>query len=186
MRAGVIVAFVLVAATPTDASKSCMTMAEARAQFATSYLYWHGVNHCWDATPPRHRLGHRVKPQEDQQARRGDREASSQEPKWRNAMSEMLARDAPIGESSAPTSLAADEPPRIDWLDRWVDVAQVASPAIFSRMDDPADTPPTAGRKADSTITPASLILMFLGFVVTLTVILFRNAIHEWQSNGTA
>lgn len=179
MRAEVIVAFVLVAATPTYASKSCMTMAEARQQFATSYLYWHGVNHCWDATPPRNRLGHHVKPQEDQQALRGDREADAQEPKWRNALSEMLPRDAPIEESSAPTSLAADEPRRINWLDRWVDVAEAAPPAIFSGRDEPADTSPTALRKADPMITLMSVVLMFLGFVVTLAVILFRNTIYQ-------
>ena len=50
MRTAAILIFVLLAASPAHASKSCMTMAEARTQFATSHLYWHGPNHCWDAT----------------------------------------------------------------------------------------------------------------------------------------
>ena len=52
MRTVVIVVFVLVAATPAYASKSCMTMAEARQQFSTTHLYWHGSARCWDDAAP--------------------------------------------------------------------------------------------------------------------------------------
>lgn len=181
MRTVVIVVFALVAATPAYASKSCMTLTEARQQFATSHLYWHGADHCWDATPTRHRLA-RVKPSEDQQARRDDREVNSQEPKWRNAMSEMLPGDAPIEAPSAAAVLAISETPCMNWLDRWVDVAQVASPA-FNRKDGPADIWSTAVRKADPMTMPVHLILMFLGFVMTLAFIelLFNNLIHDWR-----
>src|ERR1700742_3688213 len=68
MRAATIVVLVLVAASPSHASKSCMTMAEARTQFSTSHLYWHGPNHCWDATAPQHRIIGRVKPKAQQEA----------------------------------------------------------------------------------------------------------------------
>src|SRR5215813_3074205 len=96
MRTAVIFGFVLLAASPSHASKSCMTMAEARAQFATSHLWWHGSNHCWDATPPQHRIVRRVKPKEEREAQddkaiQNDIVApAKREPKWRNAMSEML------------------------------------------------------------------------------------------------
>ena len=30
----------------------CMTQAAARSLHPRSHLYWHGVHHCWDATPP--------------------------------------------------------------------------------------------------------------------------------------
>lgn len=33
------------------ASKDCMTRAEAREAYRTSYLYWHGQGRCWDASP---------------------------------------------------------------------------------------------------------------------------------------
>jgi hypothetical protein len=181
MRTVVIVVFALVATTPAYASKFCMTMSEARQQLSTSHLYWHGSGHCWDATPPRHRLV-RVKPSEDQKARRDDRSPLVEEPKWRNAMSEMLAADTPIEAPSVPTSVAAIEMPGTDWLDRWVDVVQVASRAVSSR-DEPADISPTVGRKADPTITPVGLILMLTGLLVTLAAIelMFRNFIHDWR-----
>src|SRR5437660_173653 len=104
MRTAVIFLFALVAATPSHASKSCMTMAEARAQFATSHLFWHGSGHCWDATSPQHRIVRHVR--KDRQQARSDSAAqdaeaqdnardddalpATREPKWRNAMSEML------------------------------------------------------------------------------------------------
>src|SRR5690349_8557468 len=100
MRTAVISVFVLLAAPPAHASKSCMTMAEARAQFATSHLYWHGPNHCWDATAPLHRVVRSVKPREQQAqddnaapdvaAQDDGAVPAKREPKWRNAMSEML------------------------------------------------------------------------------------------------
>ena len=193
MRAAVIVGFVLMAATPSQASKSCMTMAEARTQFATSHLYWHGPGHCWDATAPQHRIISRVKPKEQQQAD-GDNatpDAAAQEdspapakrePKWRNAMSEMLPVDAPSAASALP-SLPAIATTGLNWLDRWVDVAQIAPPSFLRRNMEAvsAEVSPVVGQKADPMVTPMRLILVFLSIVVILAVIelLFRNTIHE-------
>jgi hypothetical protein len=192
MRAAVIVVFVLMAATPSHASKSCMTMAEARAQFATSHLYWHGPNHCWDATAPMHRVVRRVKPKEQQP--QDDNAApdvatqddgvvpAKREPKWRNAMSEMLPVDAPSVASALP-SLPAIATTGLNWLDRWVDVAQIAPPSFLRRNTEAAaaEVSPIASQKADPMVTPTRLILVFLSIVVILAVIelLFRNTIHE-------
>jgi hypothetical protein len=170
-----------------------MTMAEARVQFATSHLYWHGPGHCWDATAPQHRIVRRVQPKEPQQAEgdnaRPDLAAqddgavpAKREPKWRNAMSEMLPTDAPSIASAAP-SLPAIVTTGLNWLDRWVDVAQVAPPSFLRRTTEAAaaELSPTAGQKADPMVTPMRLILVFLSIVVILAVIelLFRNTIHE-------
>jgi hypothetical protein len=190
MRTAVIFVFVLLAAPPAHASKSCMTMAEARAQFATSHLYWHGPNHCWDATAPLHRVVRSVKPREQQP--RDDNAApdvaaqddgavpAKREPKWRNAMSEMLPLDAP---GIAVPSLPAIAATGMNWLDRWVDVAQVAPPSFLRRSPQlaAAEVSPTTGQKADPMVTPVRLILVFLSIVVILAVIelLFRNTIHE-------
>src|ERR1700730_15144932 len=115
MRTAAIFIFVLLAASPAHASKSCMTMAEARAQFATSHLWWHGPDHCWDATAPQHRIVRRVQPKEQAQdgdatpavaAQEGGPVPARREPKWRNAMSEMLPADAP-GIASVLPSLPA-------------------------------------------------------------------------------
>jgi hypothetical protein len=197
MRTEAIVVFVLVAATPAFASKSCMTMGEARQQFATTHLYWHGPGHCWDATAPRHRVVHRARPTADQAredrpredqprqehaARQDDRVASSSEPNWRNAMSEMLPGDAPVEGAGAAVSGAAREPSRTDWLDRWVDIAQVTS-SVLDREDEPADMTPTVESKAVAAVTPVHLIVMFIIIVVTLASIemLFRSFIVNWR-----
>src|ERR1700759_2865987 len=192
MRAAAIVGLVLMAATPSHASKSCMTMAEGRAQFATSPLYGPGPSHCWDATAPLHRVVRRVKsreqqPQDDNAApdiatQDDDAAPAKREPKWRNAMSEMLPVDA-SGVASAVPSLPAIATTGVNWLDRWVDVAQVAPPSFLRRNTEAAATEvsPVARQKGDPMVTPTRLILVFLSIVVILAVIelLFRNTIHE-------
>jgi hypothetical protein len=195
MRAAVIVLFVLVTASPSHASKSCMTMAEARAQFATSHLWWHGSGHCWDATPPQHRIVRRARPVNDAKDEQPAQDQQTQgaaaaqddiirparrEPRWRNAMSEMLPADAPVVMPSMPT-LSSIAAPGLNWLDRWVDVAQVAPPSFLLGRAAAPEVSPTAGQKADPMVTPVRLIMVFLGIVVMLAVIelLFRNAIHE-------
>jgi hypothetical protein len=178
-------------------------MAEARTQFATSHLYWHGPGHCWDATAPQHRMISRVKPKEPRQAQgeareeaqeetRGDKPAvvtpdddtvpARREPRWRNAMSEMLPAEAPSVAAAGPT-LPAIAAAGMNWLDRWVDVAQIAPPSFLRRSAEAttADVAPAAVQKADPMVTPMRLILVFLSVVVILAVIelLFRNTIHE-------
>jgi hypothetical protein len=51
MRVALIVMSMLMAGS-SQASETCMSKAEAHQHFATSYLYWHGLSRCWDATPP--------------------------------------------------------------------------------------------------------------------------------------
>ena len=78
----------VVVATPSAASPSCMSKAEARQHFGSLHIYWHGPDRCWDATPARrlvrfhsdraHRRQHEVWRNIDQ-------------PKWHESMSEMLS-----------------------------------------------------------------------------------------------
>jgi hypothetical protein len=104
------------------------------------------------------------------------------EPKWRDAMSEMLPVDTPSVASAAP-ALPAIAATGLNWLDRWVDVAQIAPPALLRRNTETAaaEVPPAAIQKAVPMVTPMRLILVFLSIVVILAVIelLFRNTIHE-------
>ena len=116
MRVAVIVAL-LVVTTPSEASKSCMTKAEARQHFGSVHIYWHGNDHCWDATPtrrrhqrdatptPRHHQIHKVQQEID-------------EPKWHEAMSEMLLDEEPV---------------QTPWVDRWVDIEPARSPLLRAR-----------------------------------------------------
>src|SRR5262249_13173536 len=174
MRTAVIFGFVLLAASPAHASKSCMTMAEARAQFATSHLYWHGPAHCWDATPPAHRVVRRIKPAEQQAgsevvppgvAAQDDAVPARREPKWRDAMSEMLPAAAP-GFGAAASSLPTIATTGMNWLDRWVDVAQVAPLSLLRHNPETtaaaAEASSAVGQKADPMVTPVRLILIFM------------------------
>src|SRR3974390_2612460 len=52
MRVAVIVLGLVIVSTPSQASWSCMTRAEAHQQFPTSHLYWYGSGHCWGAMTP--------------------------------------------------------------------------------------------------------------------------------------
>jgi hypothetical protein len=49
MRVAVIVIGIVMVSTPSYASKSCMSQAEARRELGQVHLYWHGSGHCWDA-----------------------------------------------------------------------------------------------------------------------------------------
>jgi len=56
MRVAVMVVVMFAVTTPLQASQSCMSKTEARNHFSSSHIYWHGPDHCWDATPV-HRHG---------------------------------------------------------------------------------------------------------------------------------
>jgi hypothetical protein len=118
MRAAVIVGSILLAATPSQASESCMSKAEARQHFGTAPLYWHGPKHCWDAASNRSRrvvpavrsinppIPRPADPQIERQIERQalyprESEAAAQmqekidAPKWRNAIAK-LSDEEPV------------------------------------------------------------------------------------------
>jgi hypothetical protein len=109
--AAVIGVFMVVQTTPSEASKSCMTKNEARQHFGSVHIYWHGVGHCWDATPTCRYHQINKAPQEIGQP--------NQQPKWYESMSEMLPDDGT---------------PQTKWIDRWVDIVQVAPPLIERKI----------------------------------------------------
>src|SRR5258705_10789963 len=80
-----IIASISALTTPSHASSSCMSKSEARQHYGSVHIYWHGPDHCWDATPGRHRLVRKNQSNVDRQAERGSRRSD-----WRQAMSEML------------------------------------------------------------------------------------------------
>jgi hypothetical protein len=131
MRVAVIVVTLLAVTTPADASQSCMSKAEARQHFRSVHIYWHGPNHCWDASSPRH--------QQAIQARRRTPihavQRKSDQPKWRDSMSELLPSDEPAQSLKTQTTLdvdvdnvAAAKP----WTERWVDFEP--SPIVAHRV----------------------------------------------------
>src|SRR6516165_6018771 len=154
MRVAVIVVGLVVVSTPSQASKSCMTQAEARQQFATSHLYWHG-RHCWDAMTSSRRVVHRVGENVQREAQRDPAaEPNNPEPKWREAMSEMLT----VNEAPSPS---------MNWENRWVEIAQ-APPTLAGDKAAQEDASANAGHRIEPMFTPMRVLLAFLDLVLTL------------------
>jgi hypothetical protein len=156
MRVAAIVVSMLVVTTPSEASKSCMSKTEARQHFGSVHIYWHGADHCWDATPARryHQI-HKT-------------QRKIQQPKWQDAMSEMLPDDKPV-QSPWVNRWVDIDPSPLPLVARWVDIVQVAQPPITER-------------KPESMVTPRGMAwLVFIAIVLMLATIevLFRRTIYE-------
>ena len=148
MRVAVIVAFASVLTTiPSEASTSCMSKTEARQLFGTVYLYWHGPEHCWDATPTLpHGVRHRVREPEPT-------------PRFVVPMpSPDLRRLA--------NAMATDEPEtnRITvtpWVERWTDITQIVPPKSIVVTD----------RKPDPPVTLRDVVMVIILITLTIAII---------------
>jgi hypothetical protein len=163
MRVAVIVVCALMVVTPSEASKSCMSKTEARAHFGSVHIYWHGAEHCWDATTTRrHHQIHQVQ-QEKNDAN-----------KWHDAMSEMLPDGgsapalAPTRLAAAPTQLAPAPTP---WANRWVDLEQ--SPIVSRWVDIVQVAPPLVIRAAEPLVTPRGVVMVILFVIGTIAIVIF-------------
>jgi hypothetical protein len=186
MRVAAIIAVVLVSTVPSEASKSCMTKAEARQHFGSVHIYWHGPNRCWDATPSRRYANRKV------QRKTPTREVKQNidQPKWRDSISELLADSDPVqsigtladarryGNDGGVTAAR--------WIDRWTDI----EPSLLAaRWVDIArvERPPTVKPKAERLARPHGIVLVFIAFVVlalgTIEV-LFGGRFYQWPRSG--
>ena len=144
MRVAVIVVSILMVVTPSEASESCMSKTEARQHFGLVHIYWHGADHCWDASPGRQQphIIHKVAAKPDQ-------------PKWRDAMSEMVP-DANVAQTL--------------WLDRWVDIKPSEIPLAARWVDFPQASPPLTEERTVAQRGMA-LLLALLAIAVTLAIV---------------
>jgi hypothetical protein len=142
MRVAVIVVSMLVVATPSEASKSCMSKTEARQHFGSVHIYWHGRDHCWDATPTRRH----------HQIRKGQQKID--QPKWHDAMSEMLP----------------DEPAQPPWANRWVDIEP--APIVSRWVDIVQVAPPSIVSKPEPIVTPRGVVTVFIVITLTLAIVM--------------
>ena len=169
MRVAVIAVLLLVVATPSSASNSCMTQTEARQRFATSHLYWHGPDHCWDATPNKRRLTRTIQQKDDPEVQQED-----QQPKWREAMSKLLPADAQPPQSPMAKELHA--PGHVTGnasiLDRWVrHWSRSSTPELRKNLSRHFNRK-TNVRSSWPTISSSVVIILF-GIMLMLAVIDF-------------
>jgi hypothetical protein len=142
--AAVIVVFMAVQDTPSEASQSCMTRTEARQHFDAVHFYWHGKDHCWDAKPTRrHHQIHKVQQNID-------------EPNWRESMSKMLPEE--------------EKPVQTLWVDRWVDIEPAQLPIVPRRVDIVQVAPPIE-RDPEPNVTLRGVVMVSITTALTLTII---------------
>jgi hypothetical protein len=171
MRVALIVAAFIIAsisalAKSSQASSSCMSKSEARQHFGAVHIYWHGPDHCWDATPGRHRLVRKNQSDADQRVQRARNHSD-----WRQAMSEMLPDDVPVEVPDARVASA-------NWLDRWIDIAQVVPRHEIERQSEPATASPVLAAEPESGGMPHFVVILaFFAFLLIFATIeiLLRN-----------
>jgi len=172
MRVAVIVVFALMAATPSEASRSCMSKTEARQHFGSVHIYWHGPAHCWDATSTlRHHQIHHV-------------QRTKNDPTWHDAMSEMLpdGESAPASTRLAPAPMQSAPAPT-PWVSRWVDLEQ--SPIVSRWVDIAQVAPPLVIRAAEPLVTPRGVVMVIMFVIGTLAIIIFfqrPSSRRNWRS----
>jgi len=171
------------------AAASCMTKSEAREAYSTSYLYWHGANHCWDATPngrrdtttatttatPRH---HFVRPHrdEDQVARAQPQQTArtqAQPTMQEQPQPAIQTQPQPEGPVPLPELTSADlirvgHTMRIEELestlkDRWPDTNMEfqAKPALI--VSAAADAEP---------LVPVRVVMLSIGVILVICTVL--------------
>ena len=157
MRVAAIVVL-LVLTTPSEASKSCMTKTEARQHFGSVHIYWHGNDHCWDATPTRrHGRTHTVRQKDHLDTVQQTVQQKIRQPSWHDSMSEMLPDEAPVRTPWAAPQVDI-EPPQFSMAERWVDIAQVAQPRII--------------RKPQPMVTPRGVVMVIIFITLTLAIVM--------------
>lgn len=173
MRVAFLVVSILVVATPAQASSSCMSMVEARGHFATSHLYWHGPNHCWDATMPARHYG--VQRTRHVVSRSAREEAHA--PKWREAMSEMLPDETRVLAADSRQA-DSDSNASANWLNRWVDIAQIRGRLVTETKPELVGSLPVV---ESPMITPRIVILVCFGLLIIVSIVelVFGNPIRE-------
>jgi hypothetical protein len=112
-----------------------MTKHEARANYQTSYLYWHGAHHCWSASGRHARHHHHSHHHVHRDAEPANRATAERQPPTvgdvRQGMEAQPSKAAspeagPPVVDLKPNDLVrwamARAPDDLDWMQRWVDV----------------------------------------------------------------
>ena len=144
MRVVVLVVAVLVIATTSEASGSCMSKGQARQHFGAVHIYWHGADHCWDATSARlhHRLARNVERDIDRPRRQDVR---PQDPKPEDTSkpqgSEPQASESQISKPQASEPQASEREGAEEQDSKWPDSRWQALMSKMMADDEPVSTP---------------------------------------------
>ena len=170
MRIIAIAVVVLMWPAAAHASKDCMTKAEARKVYRTSYLYWHGKGRCWDASPrasyrhqkvgaARHRAeaSHKAKPKPEARPELPTRAERTLTPDdlrtWANSMAAMTAE------------------PTVTILDRWPDEELPQHRIKPTAVQEPS-------------LMNTRTIIMVIIMLMVLFAVMIEVTVHRRKVNG--
>ncbi|HVX77936.1 MAG TPA: hypothetical protein VHB49_17515 [Bradyrhizobium sp.] len=206
MRVVVFVVTMLMIATTSEASSSCMSRSEARQHFGSVHIYWHGADHCWDATSTRlvHRAVHKVERKIDQpridqskidQSKGqdsnqdfGNQVSKGQASKSQDSKSQDSGRVDAKWRDSMSKMMPEDEPVQApvqapvivqgSWADRWVDIEPVQLPLSARWLDIAPVTPPPSKSVPDPElrIMVLALVSIVIALMLAMVEVLFRAA----------
>jgi hypothetical protein len=180
MRIVAIAVVVLLWPAFAQASKDCMTKAEARKIYRTSHLYWHGKGRCWDASP---RASHRLK--KVAAARANPIEASHKaktRPKPEVKVEVVDPRPVPTGANGTLTP---------DDLRKWANsMAAMPSEPIVTIQDRwPDEELPQHRTKSAAVEVPSLMntraIIMVIIMLMALLAVLIGVTVHRRSSHRT-
>ena len=178
MRIVAIAVVLLLSPAVAHASKDCMTKAEARNVYRTSYLYWHGKGRCWDASP---RASHRLK---KVAAARANRVEASHKTKTRPKPE---VKVEVVDPSPVPTGANGTLTP--DDLRKWANsMAAMPSEPIVKILDRWPDEELPQHRTKPAAIAEPSLmktrtIIMVIIMFMALLAVLIGVTVHRRSSD---
>jgi hypothetical protein len=161
----------------TQASSACLTQAEARQMFRTSHLYWHGKDHCWDASGVATRP-----PSPAQPVRRQESRASSA------VTAKVQHETATIGLSSSPANSdqlqqATVLPEVRHWSDTMAMAETIETTPWIDRWPNQPIKPPTRPIVAEAAADAA--LVNPRGMVAGITALILSLALWEILFGGT-
>jgi hypothetical protein len=203
------VALVVIMVAPMRAAYAapCMTESEARRVYSTSHLYWHGPDHCWDATPGRFRDSERHRHHfvrqhrdEDEAVRPQPRPGPLAQPKpLAQAQPQQLAQaQAQLVAQAEPLPLPPQEPTPPPTLTT-TDLIRAGNTRIFEKLESKFrdhwsdihkefQTKPSvveaASADAESTVSVGLVILSIGGILVICTMLVSFGATVEQRQHG--
>jgi hypothetical protein len=183
MRNVAIAVVMLLSPAVAHASKDCMTKAEARNVYRTSYLYWHGKGRCWDASP---RASHRLKKMAAARANwveASHKAKTKTKPKPKPEVKLEVVDPSPVP-TGANGTLTRDD------LRRWANsMAAMPSEPIVTILDRWPDEELPQHRTKPAAVEEPSLmktrtIIMVIIMFMALFAVLIGVTVHRRSSHG--